>query len=113
MQDADAFRGILAHIEEKLSGVSPPRLKREVIADYSLLYTWQGSGSQGAGRLRFWHIRTWCRSHPALKGDWAVQLRISGVIKDGYIWGRGAWDDKGNLCSPSLEAAEQLAKAGI
>lgn len=30
-------------------------------------------------------------------------------MKDGFIWGRGSWDDKGNLFA-MLEAAEQLAK---
>jgi carboxypeptidase PM20D1 len=37
---------------------------------------------------------------------------FSGEVKDGFIWGRGSWDDKGNLFS-MLEAAEQLAKDGF
>ena len=32
------------------------------------------------------------------------------MIADGFIWGRGSWDDKGNLYS-MLEAAEAMAKA--
>ena len=34
------------------------------------------------------------------------------MIADGFIWGRGSWDDKGNLYS-MLEAAEVMAKAGF
>jgi len=34
--------------------------------------------------------------------------RLDGVIRDGFIWGRGAWDNKGNLYS-MMEAVEALA----
>jgi acetylornithine deacetylase/succinyl-diaminopimelate desuccinylase-like protein len=28
-------------------------------------------------------------------------------VKDGFVWGRGAWDDKGNLIA-QMEAVEML-----
>jgi len=34
------------------------------------------------------------------------------VVADGFVWGRGSWDDKGNLYA-MLEAAEQMAKQGF
>ena len=41
-----------------------------------------------------------------------IKPPYDGVIADGFIWGRGSWDDKGNLYS-ILEAAETLAKQGF
>ena len=48
---------------------------------------------------------------PGTEKDWQ-QPPYDGVIADGFIWGRGSWDDKGNLYS-MLEAAEAMAKAGF
>ena len=33
---------------------------------------------------------------PGTEGDWQVDP-FSGLVKDGFVWGRGSWDDKGNL----------------
>ena len=35
---------------------------------------------------------------PGTEKDWQ-QPPYDGVIADGFIWGRGSWDDKGNLYS--------------
>ncbi len=48
---------------------------------------------------------------PGTDKDWQYPP-YEGVVADGFIWGRGSWDDKGNLYS-MLEAAEALAKAGF
>ena len=48
---------------------------------------------------------------PGTEGDWAAPP-FDGVIRDGYVWGRGSWDDKGNLFA-MLEAAELLAREGF
>lgn len=48
---------------------------------------------------------------PGTDKDWQHPPH-DGVIADGFVWGRGSWDDKGNLSS-MLEAAEILAKAGF
>ena len=48
---------------------------------------------------------------PGTDKDWQ-HPPYDGVISDGFIWGRGSWDDKGNLYS-MLEAAEQMAKEGF
>jgi carboxypeptidase PM20D1 len=37
---------------------------------------------------------------------------FAGELKDGFVWGRGAWDDKANLIS-QLEAVELLAASGF
>src|SRR5262245_35809196 len=41
-QHADALRGMHAHIEKSFPAFHAAA-KREVVADYSLLYTWEGS----------------------------------------------------------------------
>jgi carboxypeptidase PM20D1 len=48
---------------------------------------------------------------PGTEKDWQ-QPPFDGVIADGFIWGRGSWDDKGSLYS-ILEAAEAMAKSGF
>jgi len=47
---------------------------------------------------------------PGTERDWQV-APFAGVVQDGYIWGRGSWDDKGNLLA-QLEAVELLLANG-
>jgi carboxypeptidase PM20D1 len=84
--------------------------KREVVADYSPLYIWEGSDpkAQPIGLLAHQDV---VPVAPGTDKDWR-HPPYDGVIADGFIWGRGSWDDKGNLYS-MLEAAEILAKAGF
>jgi carboxypeptidase PM20D1 len=37
---------------------------------------------------------------------------FSGEVKGGYVWGRGSWDDKGNLIA-QMEAVEMLVASGF
>ena len=48
---------------------------------------------------------------PKTEADWQ-HPPFDGVVADGFVWGRGSWDDKGNLYS-MLEAAEAMAKQGF
>ena len=48
---------------------------------------------------------------PGTEKDWAVEP-FAGTIKDGFVWGRGAWDNKGNLMS-QMEAIEMLVASGF
>jgi carboxypeptidase PM20D1 len=48
---------------------------------------------------------------PGTEGLWK-QPPFSGAVHDGFVWGRGAWDDKGNLIA-QLEALERLAADGF
>src|SRR5262249_50686402 len=48
---------------------------------------------------------------PGTEKDW-LHEPFGGAIADGYVWGRGSWDDKGNLLAV-LEALEQLVAAGF
>ena len=108
-KNADAFLGILAHIEANYPAFGAT-MNREVVANYSLLYTWQGSDPDAKPIALLAHQDV-VPIAPGTEGDWEAPP-FGGVIKDGFIWGRGSWDDKGNLFA-MVEAAEQLAKQGF
>lgn len=108
-QHAEALQGMQAHIENSFPAFHAAA-KREVVAGYSLLYTWEGSDPKAAPIALLAHQDV-VPVAPGTEKDWQ-QPPFDGVIADGFIWGRGAWDDKGNLYS-MLEAAEAMAKAGF
>lgn len=82
----------------------------EVINQYSLLYTLPGSDNSLKPIILAAHIDV----VPALEtadSGWLLPP-FSGQISDGYIWGRGAIDDKGSLIG-IMEAAEYLLQSGL
>lgn len=83
-------------------------LRLEVVNDYSLLYTWQGTGDEPP-MLLLGHTDV-VPVDPATAGQW-IQPPFGGVIAGGYVWGRGAIDDKGSVLA-ILEAVELLLAAG-
>lgn len=85
-------------------------LKRELVGGLSLLYTWQGSDASAQPIMLMAHQDVVPIS-PGTEDKWAVEP-FSGTVKDGFIWGRGAWDDKGNLIA-QMEAVEMLAASGF
>lgn len=108
-QSADAFRALHDLIAQSFPAFHAAA-KREVVANYSLLYTWEGSDPKAPPIALLAHQDV-VPIAPGTEGDWQVPP-FSGTVKDGFIWGRGSWDDKGNLFA-MLEAAEQLAKEGF
>ena len=108
-QDAEALRGLRAHIEKSFPAFHAAA-KRELIGGHSLLYTWQGSDPKAAPIALLAHQDV-VPVAPGTEKDWQ-QPPFDGVIADGFIWGRGSWDNKGNLYA-MLEAAEQMAKQGF
>jgi carboxypeptidase PM20D1 len=108
-QHADALRGMKAHIENSFPAFHAAA-KREIIAQYSLLYTWEGSDPKALPIALLAHQDV-VPVAPGTEKDWQ-QPPFEGIIADGFIWGRGSWDNKGNLYS-MLEAAEAMAKVGF
>jgi len=82
-------------------------LDKKVINGYGLLYIWKGSDSQKKPVLLAAHQDV----VPAPTEGWKHQP-FSGVIAEGFVWGRGAIDDKGSLMS-ILESTEYLIKDGF
>ncbi|CAM5797442.1 M20 family peptidase [Rhizobacter fulvus] len=85
-------------------------LQREVVGQYGLVYTWPGTDPKAAAIGLMAHQDV-VPVAPGTEGDWQ-QPPFSGAVKDGFVWGRGSWDDKGNLMS-MMEAVELLAAAGF
>ena len=108
-QHADALRGMRTHIENSFPAFHAAA-RREIVAQYSLLYTWEGSDPKAPPIALLAHQDV-VPVAPGTEKDWQ-QPPFDGVIADGFIWGRGSWDNKGNLYS-ILEAAEAMAKAGF
>lgn len=106
---ADPFREMQAHIAASFPAFHAVA-KRETINGLSLLYTWQGSDATAAPIALLAHQDV-VPVAPGTEGDWQAPP-FEGVVRDGFIWGRGAWDDKGNLYA-MMEAAEQLVKDGF
>jgi carboxypeptidase PM20D1 len=107
--NADQFLQLHALLEQRFPKTHAA-LKREVVNGLSLLYTWQGSKPDLKPIMLMAHQDV-VPIAPGTEGDWAVPP-FSGEVKDGFVWGRGSWDDKGNLLS-QLEAVEMLVASGF
>jgi carboxypeptidase PM20D1 len=84
-------------------------VRREVIGELSILYTWEGSDPGQPPMLLLAH-----QDVVPVADDTRAAWRVDpfgGVIRDDAVWGRGAMDDKGSLVA-LLEAAEILAAQG-
>ncbi len=106
--NADQFAQLQAMLQArypKAHGV----LKRELVGNLSLLYTWQGSDPKAKPIMLMAHQDVVPVS-PGTEDKWLAQP-FAGTIRDGFVWGRGAWDDKGNLIA-QMEAVEMLAASG-
>jgi carboxypeptidase PM20D1 len=112
-EDADAsgaeFSGLHALLQTTFLKAHAV-LQREVIGKYGLVYAWPGSDTKAAAIGLMAHQDV-VPIAPGTEGDW-LQPPFSGAVKDGFVWGRGSWDDKGNLMA-IMEAVEQLAASGF
>ncbi len=85
-------------------------LKKEVVGQKALLYTWAGSDTSAKPVLLMAHQDT----VPIASGTekaWTVEP-FGGAIQDGFVWGRGTLDNKGNLFA-QMEAIELLVASGF
>jgi carboxypeptidase PM20D1 len=78
---------------------------REIL-DHTLVFTWKGKNPSLPPVLLMAHMDV-VPVVPGTEKDWS-HPPFSGAIAGGYVWGRGAIDDKGCLVS-ILEAANALA----
>lgn len=98
----DKFRAYLKERYPKLAeNCSPERIGR-----CGVLYTWRGKSAERPTVLMAHYDVV-----PADGEDWD-EPPFDAVLKDGYIWGRGALDTKVTLCAV-MEAAEQLISEGF
>ena len=107
--NADQFEALHAHLQARYPKLHAA-MKREVVAGLSLLYTWPGSDPAAKPILLMAHQDV-VPIAPGTEKDWQAEP-FAGTLRDGFVWGRGAWDDKANLIS-QMEAIELLANAGF
>lgn len=104
LRDSAAFRQMHAYL-----AASFPRahatLVREVVGRDALLYTWRGTDSALAPIVLMGHMDV-VPVEPGTDTLW-THPPFSGAIAEGFIWGRGALDDKGTVLG-LLEATEAL-----
>lgn len=108
-QNAGEFQKLHAYLQQRYPKAHAV-LKRELVGNYSLLYTWPGSDPAAKSVLLMAHQDV-VPIAPGTEKDWKAEP-FAGEIRDGFVWGRGAWDDKANLIA-QMEAVEMLAASGF
>lgn len=107
--DGEAFRALHTYLQTAFPKVHA-QLRRETVATHSLLYTWPGSDPALEPILLLGHLDV-VPVEPGTEGAWQVEP-FSGRIADGFIWGRGAIDNKCAVVG-LLEAVEKLLGEGF
>jgi carboxypeptidase PM20D1 len=107
--NAGEFRKLHAELAARFPLVHA-RLQKEMLGDFGLLYTWKGTDTNAKPIALMAHHDV-VPIAPGTESQWQVPP-FDGVVKDGYVWGRGTWDDKGNLVA-QLEAVERLLADGF
>jgi carboxypeptidase PM20D1 len=84
-------------------------LEREVVGG-SLLYTWRGRDAGRPAVVLMGHLDV-VPVEPGTEARWSYPP-FDGAVADGFVWGRGALDDKGSVFAV-LEAVEALLGEGF
>ncbi len=103
------FYSLHTYLERKFPNVHAS-LRKEIVNDLSLLYTWEGSDA-GLKPILLMAHQDVVPVNPETEKDW-VYPPFEGTISEGYIWGRGALDMKCSLMG-ILEAIEVLLGEGF
>ena len=99
-----------AWMEETYPAFHGVATKETIPGGYSLLYTWAGSAPDLDPILLMAHQDV-VPVNIGTEGDWDAPP-FSGAIQDGYVYGRGAIDDKGSMVG-LFEALNALAETGF
>ena len=102
--DPAPFHGLHAFIRQAYPAVHA-QLDVERVAGLSLLYTWRGSDAALPPIVLLGHLDV-VPAPAAATGGWR-HAPFGGDVADGFVWGRGALDDKGGVLA-TLEAVELL-----
>ncbi len=105
---ASEFEALRAYLESSFPLVHE-HLEREIVGGFTLLYRWPGTDDARAPVLLMAHQDV-VPVIPGTESDWAHGA-FSGAVADGFVWGRGALDDKVGVLG-LLEAVEALLAEG-
>lgn len=106
--DTEAFEDFISFLEEAYPRVHT-ELEHERLSRYTLLYRWDGRNPELDPGLVMGHYDV----VPVEEGTghlWEYPP-YSGAIEEGFVWGRGAIDDKSGTLS-QFEAVEHLLQSG-
>ena len=106
---AEVFLALHEYLEETFPRVHA-ELTREVVGDYSLLYTWKGARKDLKPILLLAHLDV-VPVEPGTEDDWTYPA-FAGRIAEGFIRGRGAMDFKVAVTG-ILEAVELMIGQGF
>lgn len=107
--DSKEFLGLHKYFEKIFPNIHR-KLTKEIIGNYSILFTWKGSESNLKPIILMAHIDV-VPVEPNTEKNWKYPP-FKGSIANGYIWGRGTMDDKASVLG-ILEAVEILLKKGF
>lgn len=107
--DAAAFDAMHQLLRARFPRVHA-RLRREVVAGYTLLYTWPGTDPSLPPVLLMGHMDV-VPVEPGTEARW-TRPPFAGAVEGGWVWGRGAVDDKSSVLG-TLEAVEMLLAEGF
>ncbi len=106
--DSASFRDLHSYIEAAYPLVHS-NLQRQIVSGLSLLYTWEGQNSALDPIVLMGHLDV-VPVVPGTENDWTHDP-FGGIIADGFVWGRGAMDDKSSVVA-IFEAVEALLRDG-
>src|SRR2546426_4171991 len=106
--DAREFDGFHRYLRATFPGLHAV-LKLEKVNGYGLLYEWTGSAPNLPPIVLLAHQDV-VPVEPGTESRWTAPA-FEGRIAGGYVWGRGALDDKGSLVG-ILESVEHLVEVG-
>ncbi len=107
--EPEVFLSFIDFVEDSYPNLHES-LERELINDYSLLYTWEGSDPDKDPVMLIGHYDV-VPVEPGTEDDWSYPA-WDGTIAEGFFWGRGAIDDKSGVIS-TFEAIEHLIEEGF
>ncbi len=102
------FLSLNEHIRKSYPSVEA-KLKKTKVSNFSFFYEWQGKNPNLKPILLCAHTDV-VDVDPSTISLWSHQP-FGGEIRDGFVWGRGAWDDKSSVFA-ILESIEILIKKG-
>lgn len=108
-RNAKAFEDLHQHLASSFPQAHAS-LTVQRFGKHALLYTWPGRDPKAQAIALLAHQDV-VPVAPGTEKDWQ-EPPFSGAVKDGHVWGRGAWDDKGNLMA-IMEAVEMLLQSGF
>lgn len=107
--DSSAFYGFQSFLVSAYPLVFS-KMEVEKVNTFGLILHWKGKSTTAKPVILMAHQDV-VPIEEATKSNWDIEP-FSGDIKNGFIYGRGAIDDKGSLIA-LLEGAEQLLKEGF